>query len=192
MPKIILASASPQRKKLLQLAGVRFTVKKSRIKENNRIVTTCAAMVKANALGKARDVAGRLNEGLVIGADTVVYDGKNGIIGKPRHLKEAKRILKKLFSRPHWVYTGVALVDAASGRRLLDCVKTKIYMDALSDAEIDRYHRLTPPMDKAGGFDIEGRGGLFISRIEGCYTNVIGLPMPRLRTMMARMGVRIL
>lgn len=190
--KIILASVSAQRKKFLKLAGVRFTVRPSHAKEITQIKTNCADLVKDNALLKAKNVVASLKDGIVIGADTVVYAPTSGIIGKPRDLKDAKRILKMLFSRPHWVYTGVAIIDVKTKRTLIDCEKTKIYMHKLSDHEIDRYHGLTSPLDKAGGFDIEGRGGLFINRIEGCYSNVIGLPLAKLRVMLKKLGVTIL
>jgi len=189
MTKIILASNSPQRKILLRQAGIRFSTVPSKVKEIPRIKTTCADLVKENARLKAADVASRMNEGLVIGADTLVFDGKSKIIGKPENLKEARTILKRLFSGAHWVYTGVVLIDVSTGRVLTACEKTKVYMNTLSDAEIDEYHRRVSPLDKAGGFDIEGHGALFIRRIEGCYTNVIGLPMARLRKMLKTMGV---
>ncbi|MCK5580454.1 MAG: septum formation protein Maf [Candidatus Omnitrophica bacterium] len=192
MKNIILASASAQRKKLFDLAGIKFTVKPSKAKEVQKITSTCSALVKHNALLKAHDVAARLKEGIVVGADTIVYAGGGKIIGKPKDLKDAKRILKILFSRPQWVYTGVAVVDAATKDELVDYEKTKVFMHKLSDKEIDRYHRVTSPLDKAGGFDIEGRGGLFINRIEGCYSNVIGLPMAKLRVMLGDFGVEIL
>jgi len=190
--KIILASASPQRKKLLALAGFKFRVIPSRVEEAHQITTTCAALVKHNALIKAEDVASRLKEGLVIGSDTVVFDGKKRIIGKPKNLAAAKAILKDFFKNPHWVYTGVAIIDIKTGRRLIDYEKTKVFMTPLADEEIRAYHEKTPPMDKAGGFDIEGRGSLFIHRIEGCYTNVIGLPMAKLRLMLKEFGVSVL
>lgn len=192
MPLIILASNSAQRKNLLKTAGLKFKVIPSRVQEVHRIVTTCEALVKHNALLKAREVAGRFRSGIIIGADTVVYGGGKQIIGKPKDLKDARRILKRLFSRPHWVYTGVAVVNARTGRMVLGCEKTKVFMHHLSDGEISRYHDKTSPLDKAGGFDIEGHGGLFIRRIEGCYSNVIGLPMARLRLMLKHIGVEIL
>lgn len=192
MPKLILASGSPQRKKLLKNLGVPFTVKVSRAKEIERIQTTCSALVKKNAEIKARAVAKTLKEGVVVGADTLVYGGNKKIIGKPRNLKEAKRILKTLFSKPHWVYTGVAVIDCASGKVLRDYEKTKVYMLPLSDDEIDQYHKKVSPLDKSGGFDIEGRGSVFIHRVEGCYSNVIGLPIAKLAGMLKQFGVSIL
>lgn len=191
MKKLILASQSPQRRKLLKFLGLRFIVKPSRIQEISKIRTTCSALVMENALRKAEDVASRLKSGVVIGADTLVYADKK-IIGKPRNLKEARRILKVLFSNPQWVYTGVAVIDAATGKTLADYEKTRIFMVPLTDAEIAHYHRRINPFDKAGGFQIEGWGSIFIHRIEGCYSNVIGLPMAKLAGMLKKVGVSIL
>ena len=190
--RIILASASAQRKELLRMAGLVFTVSPSRVHESAQITSTCAHLVKHNAVRKAEDVAARLNDGLVIAADTVVYGGGKQLILKPRNMNDARRILRRLFARPHWVYTGVAVVDVRSGRTVVDYEKTKVYMHKLSHHEINRYHRVTSPLDKAGGFDIEGRGGLFINRIEGCYSNVIGLPLAKLRLMLKKFGVSLL
>jgi len=192
MEKLILASASIQRRKLLKDLGVRFTVKTSKVKERKRITSTCAALVRHNALLKARDISEKNPRSVVIGADTLVYGGNKKIIGKPRNLKEAKRTLRTLFLKPHWVYTGVAVIDGKSGKELIDHEKTKVYMFPLSDEEIRRYHRKVSPLDKAGGFDIEGGGSVFIRRIEGCYTNVIGLPIAKLSRMLKKCGVDII
>lgn len=192
MNKLILASGSLQRKKLLRDLGIQFTVKISRAREVNTIKTTCCALVKHNAILKARDVARRVKKGIVIGADTLVYGGNKKIIGKPRNLKEAKKILHTLFSKPHWVYTGIAVVDCQTQKTIIGYEKTKVFMIPLTDTEIDRYHRKVSPLDKSGGFDIEGKGGVFIHRIEGCYSNVIGLPIAKLSFMLKKMGVSIL
>jgi septum formation protein len=192
MKKIILASASPQRKKLMRLLHLPFTVCRSKAEELTRIKNGVAALVKTNALLKARDVASRTKgEALVIGADTVVYTGEKLIL-KPVDLHEAKANLKLLMSRPHWVYTGVAVIDAVTGEQLVEHERTRVFMNPLDDEGIDRYHRAVSPLDKAGGFDIEGRGALFIPRIEGCYSNVVGLPVSRLARMLAHFGVRAL
>ena len=192
MTKLILASGSAQRKKLLKDLGVSFTVETSQAKELNKIKTTCAQLVQKNALLKARNVADRTKKGVVIGADTLVYSGNKKIIGKPRDLKDAKRILRALFSKPHWVYTGVAVIDSETGKTVVDYEKTKVFMIHLTDQEIDRYHRKVSPLDKSGGFDIEGSGSVFIHRIEGCYSNVIGLPIAKLAGMLKKVGVSIL
>ncbi len=192
MQKIILASASPQRKKLLAMAGVKFRVVPSRAEELHKITANCSGLVKHNAVLKAREVADRFKSGIVIGSDTLVYAGHKRVIGKPKDLAAAKHTIKILCSGPHWVYTGVAIIDAATGKMLVDYEKSKLYMQKLSDEEIDRYHQGTNPLDKAGGFDIEGRGGLFIRRVEGCYSNVIGLPLPKLRMMLREFGIKLI
>lgn len=190
--KIILASNSVQRKKLLQQLGLKFTVKASQVEELTKIKSNCVALVKDNALLKAQDVASRLKDGVVIGADTVVYIGNNTILGKPRNIEEARKILRILFTRPQWVYTGVVVIDVKAKKTIIDYEKTKVYMLPLDKNEIAAYHKKVNPFDKAGGFDIEGFGSTFIHRIEGCYTNVIGLPMAKLATMLKKVGVSIL
>lgn len=192
MKQLILASRSPQRRKFLKLLGIKFIVRPSRAREMTTIKTTCAALVKENALRKAAQVAASLQKGVVIGADTLVYIGNKQIIGKPRNLKDARRILRLLFSRPSWVYTGLAVLEVATGKRIVDYEKTKVFMISLTSREIAQYHRRVNPFDKAGGFDIEGWGSIFIHRIEGCYSNVIGLPMAKLAMMLKKAGITIL
>lgn len=190
--KIILASASPQRKSLMKHLKVPFSIKPSKAKEISCIKTTVEDLVLKNALIKATDVADQIKkEALVVGADTVVY-AQGKLILKPKNLKQAKQHLKLLMARPHWVYTGIAVVDVLTGKIETAVEKTKVFMRQLSDDEIDRYHQEVPPMDKAGGFDIEGRGGLFIWRIEGCYFNVVGLPIAALTQLLKKHKVHVL
>lgn len=141
-----------------------------------------------NAMEKALDVARRYRSGVVIGADTVVLVGKK-MIGKPRDLKDARRTLKLLSNKPQWVYSGVAVIDIDNGKRYLDYEKTKIYMYKLSDKQIMNYFKKVSPLDKAGSFDIQGLGGIFIDRIEGCFYNVVGLPIAKLAGMLRRTGI---
>lgn len=193
MPKLILASKSPQRKKLLKLLGLEFTVIPSTVEEKHGLEEmNCQTLVQHNAKVKARDVASRVKEGLVIGADSLVFIEPHTLIGKPKDLKAAKANLKKLMKHPCFVYTGLAVIDAATGKEIIDYDQTKIFMKPLSDEEIDRYHAQVNPLDKAGGFDIEGKGSLFIHRIEGCYFNVIGLPLSKLYRILKKFGVSAL
>jgi len=193
MKKLILASKSPQRRKLMKILGLPFVVRApGGCAEINHISKNCAHLVQTNALSKARDVAGRISQGIVIGSDTVVYSSRGRLILKPRNMREAKKNLKELMVKPHWVYSGLAVVDAQTGRSEVGWEKTKVFMTNLSDKEIDRYHKLVSPLDKAGGFDIEGRGALFIPRIEGCYFNVVGLPLAKLVVMLKKFGVHVL
>ena len=189
MRKIVLASASPQRRKLLKLLGIPFSIHPSRTEEISKISTSCADLVKHNALLKARSVAKEYADAIVIGSDTLVYLGGKKIIGKPKDLAEAKRNLKKLSSQPHWVLTGVALIDTKTKKVLVDYEETKLFMNPLTSREIDQYYQNFDPLDKAGGFDIEGKASSFFRRIEGCYSNVIGLPLAKLRLMLKKMGV---
>ncbi len=192
MKRIILASASPQRRKLLKILGLPFTVKPSKVQEITTITKDVAHLVKHNALLKAQDIASRVKSAIVIGCDTVVYSGQGRLILKPRDLKEAKKNLKELMAKPHWVYSGIAIVDTTTGKLLVDYEKTKLFMTPMTDEAIDRYHKLVSPLDKAGGFDIEGKGSLFIPRIEGCYFNVVGLPLAKLAELLRKCGVTIL
>ncbi len=192
MRKIVLASASPHRQKLLKLLKISFTVKPSRVKELTRITTTCADLVKKNALLKAKDIAKKTKNGIVIGADTLVYLGGKEIVGKPKNLKQAKRLLKILSHRCSWVYTGLAVIDPQSQKTLVSYEKTKLWMYPMSDREIDRYYQFISPTDKAGGFDVQGKGSLLIRRMEGCYFNVVGLPVAKLAQMLKKFGISIL
>jgi septum formation protein len=192
VPLIILASRSPHRRKLLKQVGFKFRAISSRAHESSNLAKGCAHLVKVNALAKAQEVASRVKKGLVIGADTVVYTSDKKLIGKPRHPQEAKKNLKMLSQKPQWLYSGVAIIDARTKKTAVDFEKTKVFMTPLTNQEIDTYYRHTPGEDKAGGFDIEGRGAFFIRRIEGCYSNVVGLPLAKLRMMLKQFGVHVL
>lgn len=188
MRKIILASGSRQRQNLLKQIGVRFIPAKSDVKEDMKLKGGCAELVMRNALRKAKDAAGKFESGVVIAADTVVLSGEK-IIGKPKNLDDAFVTLKLLSRRPQWVYTGMAVMDIDNKKVLTDYEKTKIYMYPLSDRQIKNYFKRVSPLDKAGSFDIQGLGSIFINRIEGCFNNVIGLPLAKLAEMLKKVGV---
>ena len=190
MRRIILASNSKARRALLRQIGLKFRVEPSCVKEARSSKRNCSNLVIANALRKAEDVAKRFASGVVIGADTVVLAGGR-IIGKPKNKKSAFKTLKFLSKRPQWVYTGVAVIDIDNNRTFTAYEKTKIYMQCLSDTEIRNYFRKVSPLDKAGAFDIQGVGGIFIDRVEGCFYNVVGLPLAKLRGMLKKTGVDI-
>ena len=189
MRKIYLASDSKARKELLNILGLKFKVMPSKIKEKTRPGLSYAKLVKANALEKAKDVSARVKNGIIIGADTVVVQDKK-IFGKPRNLKDARRMLKKLSAKPQWLYTGVAVIDKDNKKVKLGFEKTKVYMDKLTDKEIDNYFACVRPLDFAGSFDIQGRGAFFIRRIEGCFYNVVGLPLRKLYRMLKELGLK--
>ncbi len=191
MKKIYLASDSKARKKLLEIAGLKFTVMPSAVSElTSPGRSGFSRMVEQNALLKARDVARRLRKGVVIAADTVCVQ-HGSIFGKPRDLADARRMLKRLSRAPHLLYTGIVVLDVETGKEVISHEKTKVIMDKLSDKEINAYFRKVSPLDKAGSFDIQGKGAFFIKRIEGCFYNVVGLPLHKLYQMLARVNVRI-
>lgn len=188
--RIILASRSKARRKLLKDIGIRFTVATTDLKEKRIIKTNCADLVVQNALLKVKDVAKRFDSGIIIAADTVVEVGKK-IIGKPKNIKDAFKTLKLLSQRPQWVYTGIAVMDIDNGKIYTDFDRTKVYMLHLSDKQIKGYFRRVSPLDKAGSFDIQGFGSVFIDRIEGCFYNVVGLPMAKLSKILNKAGVDV-
>lgn len=187
---IILASKSKARKTLLKKLGIKFKSVAPRIKERDAKGVSPEELVKRNALLKARDVAGRFKKGTVIGCDTLVKQG-NKIFGKPKNLKDAKTMLKKLSFRPHQLFTGIAVIDAESKKELLDVERTEIEMLPLTDPEIKSYFKKVNPLDKAGAFDIQGPGSFFIRRIKGCYFNIVGLPVSKMYKMLKKAGVTI-
>jgi septum formation protein len=190
MRRIILASRSKARRKLLNDIGLKFTVRASNVREKRLINTNCGDLVVENALSKALDVAARTRSGIVIAADTVVLVGKR-IIGKPKNIKDAFRTLRLLSKKPQWVYTGIAVVDIDNNKRYTAFDRTKVYMYHLSEREIKNYFKRVSPLDKAGSFDIQGFGGVFIDRIEGCFYNVVGLPMAKLAKIIKKTGMEV-
>ena len=191
MRNIYLASDSRARKKLLDVFGLKFKVIPSKVKEEKKVGNlSYAELVKGNALAKAKNVAERVKSGIIIGADTIVVQGEK-IFGKPKDLKDAQRMLKRLSRKPQWLYTGIALIDKDRHKMKLGSEKTRVYMDKLTDEEIKNYFARVSPLDKAGSFDIQGRGAFFIRRIEGCFYNVVGLPLRRLYRMFKEAGIKL-
>lgn len=191
MPKsLILASASPRREELLALIGLKFTVEPSLIEEPAFSGEEPAEYAKKLADLKAGDVADRYqgSSKLIIGADTIVIiDGE--VLGKPADEREAESMLKKLAGRTHEVITGVAVIDADTGSQEIGASRTLVTFRAMTDAEIRRYVKTGEPMDKAGAYGIQGLGAINITRIEGCYFNVVGLPLPTLAGLLKKFGI---
>jgi septum formation protein len=190
MRKIIVASKSKARHRLLRQIGLKFIVAASNVEEENVLRGRCGDFVIRNAMKKAKDVAKRFDSGVVVGADTVVLAGKR-IIGKPRSIKDAINALKILSRNPQWVYTGIAVIDIDNGRSFTDHEKTKVYMYPLTGKQIKHYFTKISPFDKAGSFDVQGPGSIFIDRIEGCFYNVVGLPVAKLAKIFRKLGIEI-
>ena len=175
---IILASSSPRRKKLLAEAGYNFTIVNPDIDESafdTEGISPCE-YAKRLALAKAKSVAEKFPDCLVIGADTVA-DFESEIIGKPADAKEAEEITRRLFSRPHKVITAVAIVRISDGTEIIESDSTTVYPKKLTDNQIAEHIKGGSWRGKAGAYAIQEGGDEFIERIEGSLTNVMGLPM---------------
>jgi septum formation protein len=173
--KLVLASASPRRQELLRTAGIAFTVRPAEVDEQALPGETPEAYVRRLAEAKAR---ARWRPGEVtVGADTVVtLDGL--LLGKPGDAADARRMLRMLSGRTHQVLTGVCLFDGSETRSAVETTAVE-FLD-LSDQEIEHYVAGGEPLDKAGAYGIQGEASKFVKRIDGCYFNVVGLPLARL------------
>lgn len=194
MPEIVLASASPRRAALLQQIGLPFRVHPSALDEDRAEPGPGDEPPEARACrlarAKAEEVAARLGQGLVIGADTIVTcDGI--IFGKPRDAEEARETLLRLAGRSHQVITGVAVVEGATGRAEVAAAVTAVRMRAFDSAEAAAYVATGEPLDKAGAYAIQGRGALLVEGIEGDYFNVVGLPLTTLAALLGRFRLNV-
>jgi septum formation protein len=188
MIKLILASASPRRAQLLREAGISFEIWTSQIDEARRSGETAEQMVARLAEAKARAAAAQWNRArsgsneqaaLIVGADTCVeLDGQ--IFGKPCDAADAFKMLAALSGRTHRVLTGISVLRAPDGAMRSAVESTDVVVVPLEPAEIEAYVASGEPFDKAGGYAIQGRAGRYIVRVEGCYFNVVGLPLARL------------
>jgi septum formation protein len=186
--KLILASASPRRAEILHNAGIAFSVISSAVDETPFPDESPHAHVLRLAAAKAELVAARaVGPAIVIAADTIItMDGR--IIGKPRSTDDARHILELLASHTHSVLTGVTLIRLPDAERRSFVETTHVQFCPLSAEEISRYLATEEPYDKAGSYAIQGRAGRYITRIEGCYFNVVGLPLARLWQELVELG----
>jgi septum formation protein len=187
---IVLASGSPRRLELVTTLGIPFSVVTSGVDEEVKGDLEPMAMVIQLAERKARAVATTIERGIVIGADTTVaIDGE--ILNKPIDDADARRMLRRLRGRTHAVWTGLATIDLGNGASERTAVRSVVHMRDYADEEIDAYVATGESLDKAGAYAIQGGAGLFVRRIEGCYANVVGLPLCELAAMLRRNGLPI-
>lgn len=182
--KFILASASDRRKELLSRIISDFEVKISDFDEGTvEVGKDIEKYVKTLAEGKAKSVAlNCTNDSIIIGADTIVVIDDN-ILGKPKDKDDAFRMLKLLSNNVHRVYSGVTVINNEKQVMKSECLYTEVYFSELSDEEIWRYIDTGECLDKAGAYGIQGYGGVFVEKINGCYYNVVGLPLNLLNKM---------
>jgi septum formation protein len=175
---IILASGSPRRAEILKKIGLSFTIRPSVIDERQSVDCPPAEYTQDLAKRKAQAVAAQINDGIVIGADTIVVLGKK-IFGKPSSAAEAGEMLRRLAGKTHRVFTGFAIIDRPSNRAVTAGEMTEVAFRELDDAEIAAYVRSGEAMDKAGAYGIQDASAAFVERINGCFYNVVGFPLAR-------------
>lgn len=190
MKTVILASASPRRREILKDAGLRFRVVESEVDEDLSVPLPPHELARSLALRKAGDVAGRENNAVIIAADTIVVLGER-LLGKPRTVGEARRMLAALSGREHAVVTGFAVIDSGTGNARTGSVETRVWFRPLGADEIERYVETGEPLGKAGAYAIQGRGAALVERTEGDYLNVVGLPLEALLEALEEFGIKM-
>ncbi|WP_049041020.1 Maf-like protein [Clostridium sporogenes] len=194
MENIILASASQRRQELLKRILENFQIIVSDFDESSiPFKDKISSYVMNLAEGKARSVSKKImdqDNNLVIGCDTLVAFN-NKILGKPKDKKDAFEMLQALSGNEHEVYSGLAILDVKSNKIIKDFVCTKVKFSKLTSLQIEKYVNTGDPMDKAGAYGIQGKAGVFVENINGCYYNVVGLPLNKLNSMLMEMGVNL-
>ena len=190
--RIILASASPRRREILErILGRSIQVVIPEVDEVVDINLSPAEQAKALALKKAEYAARKIESGIVVAGDTVVVvDGE--VLGKPKDEREAREMLTKLSGKEHKVITGIAVINVETGEELVDAVETKVYMKKMTMEELELYIKSGEPLGKAGGYAIQEIGALLVGGIDGCFFNVVGLPISKLYEMLKQFGVNLL
>jgi septum formation protein len=187
--RLVLASGSPRRAQLLEEAGLRFDVIPAGVSESATRVLTIQELTACNASRKARDVARRCRDAIVLGADTLVaLDGE--VIGKPANMREAVKTLQRLSAREHQVCTSVFICSVARQEQISFCTISHVRFKLLNDNEIRDYLAKIDPLDKAGAYAAQAHGSEVIGRIRGSYTNVVGLPMGETLRALRHFGIK--
>lgn len=187
LKKIILASASPRRKALLANLGIQFEVRAAEIEETD-FGGPPAYIVESNAKSKCLTIVSRCQEdALILAADTLVFLEEQ-VLSKPRSLEDACRMLQMLSGNTHQVVTGLAIYDTAQDKLIQGSETTDVTFRILTNQEIQRFVDTVRPLDRAGAYTVDGPGSLLVSRYDGCYQNVLGLPIVRLDKLLRNLG----
>jgi septum formation protein len=189
VPRFVLASGSPRRRQLLEEAGYQFEAISPPVEEVSHDWLTIRELTVCNATRKASFVAQILPSAIVLGADTLVSIDDH-VLGKPADLKDAAQILRRLSGRSHAVWTAVCICHSASGKSQSFCAVSRVEFRDLTDRAIENYLEKVNPLDKAGAYAAQGYGKEIIKRIEGSYSNVVGLPMETTARMLRAFGIR--
>lgn len=189
--KIVLASASPRRKEILEKTGLKFTVDISAYEEDMDLALKPHQLARFLSSEKAKTVAIKYRNALVIAADTfIVFKGR--LLGKPHTEKEAKRMLTLLNDKAHSVITGFTIIDTNTKKKLSRSVETRVYFKKMTVQEIESYVRTGEPLDKAGAYAIQDLGAVIVKKIEGDYFNIMGLPLSSVTDALKKFGVSVL
>ena len=183
--KIILASASERRQELLSRIIKNFIIKVSDFDEEQvKLKSSVSQYVEDIAYGKAKDIESKVDEdAIIIAADTIVTIDEK-ILGKPKDKDDAFNTLKMLSGRWHTVYTSIVLINTSNKKVIKNTLPTEVKFSDLTEDEIIKYINTNEPLDKAGSYGIQGKGGVFVEEIRGCYYNVVGLSLNKLRQML--------
>jgi len=185
--KLILASSSPRRAQILTREKVGFEIKIPKSYKEENIFSDPVTHVLELSKKKAQSVADEVEDGIILGADTIVVLDDE-ILGKPKNKEDALFILKRLSGRMHQVYTGITLINKSTGKMISDYNVTKVKFNQLDEQKVLNYVATGEPMDKAGAYGIQGMGSFLVEHIEGSLDNVIGLPTEKLQKMLSQMG----
>ncbi|MCK5413485.1 MAG: septum formation protein Maf [Candidatus Pacebacteria bacterium] len=189
--KIIIASGSESRKKLVKSIGFNFLFEKSEYKKDMTEKLSARKLAQKLALGKAQDVAQKHPNAIIIGIDSfVILDDE--FLGKPHTPQEARVMLKKMSGKKHESIAGIAIIDTKNEKVVTDYETTGVWINKLTDKEIEDYVRTGEPLNKAGSYAIQKLGCILIDKIDGNYTNVLGLPVNKLYKHLIKLGVNIL
>ena len=189
--RIILASASKRRSKILKECGIKHKVVVSGVSEKIDNRKSPKINVLLNAQAKGRKVASKYRTGFIISADTIVLTGKR-LLGKPKTKEQAKVFLKRFSGKTLFVYTGLCVIDAKRGAAVSGVEESKIQVRKLSTKEINKFVKIAVSNDKAGGFSIEGPGTFIFDNIQGSFYNILGLPMAKLNHLFKKLGLDLL
>ena len=191
MKTIILASGSDRRKDILKKFGIKFKVIKSNYRENLKAALDPHKLALKMSLGKAKKVYKNNKEDIIIAADTLVVC-ENQILAKPKSKKHAKEMLSLLSGKMHRVITGFAIIDSTSGKTINNSEETKVFMRKITPEEMEWYVNTKEPYDKAGGYAIQGKAGIFVEKVEGDFFNAVGLPIYTIIKELKKLGESIL
>ncbi len=191
MKRIILASGSPRKKEILSKLGLPFEAVASAYEEDMTAMADQFELAKFLSLGKAKDVANRISgEAIIIGADTFISFGSK-FLGKPKNVDEARIMLERLSGKTHEIITGVAIIDTLTKIEINEAIVSKVTMRPISSEEIEGYIKTGEPLDKAGAYAIQERGAIFVSRIDGDFFTVMGLPLYFVAQKLKELGVKL-